>query len=111
MSLVNKDKWNRDWNELLQLQADQLMQLETVLKPEVFADLKAWCDSTNRQLTDDEVRAREGLYRYTRGGLHICAVGQELFHHLQKYGIGASFLCRQFREGAFRADPRKQKRQ
>lgn len=107
MSLVNKDKWNRDWNELLQIQAEQLAQLETVLKPGVFADLKTWCYKTNHQLTDDVVRAREGRQTYTRGGLHICAVGQELFHYLQKYGSGASYLVRQFRNGAFNPVPPK----
>jgi hypothetical protein len=101
VKLVVRDKWSREWDELIALQRAQLEQLETVLKPGVYADLKQWCEQTNRRLTAEEENARLGRAQYTAGGLHVCPVGQELFHYLQKYGTGTRVILDAFRSRLF----------
>lgn len=72
------DKWSRDYSELLKLQASQLEQWSKVLRPEVYAELAAYCRDTNQPVAAEALDARASLTSYKAGGIHVCPVGFEL---------------------------------
>ena len=77
-----QDKWSRSYEDLLALQSKQLEEWARVLRPEVYADLAAYCRHVNRPVTKTEMESRESLRVYKAGGIHVCPVGFELYQIL-----------------------------
>lgn len=66
------DKHGRNYETLLTLQRTELEQWKAVLRPYVFAELKAWCKATNAPAHDSRT-------------LHACPVGCELHHFVMAF--------------------------
>ena len=51
--------------EALQIQKDQLSDWKSVLKPQIFKELKSWIDTKNQEFVDNKFKTG---YTVTRGG-------------------------------------------
>lgn len=82
-----KDKIGRDYVSLLLLQEQQLAQLQRVLQPHVYAELKDWCDIMNGPADVKFLDRNRNATKYTRGGLHSVPIGNELHEFIMDYGV------------------------